>query len=300
MKAIIVTGATGKQGSSVIRNLISKDAPFEVLAVTRDVNSPSAQRLAKLSPKIKLIEGNLDQPVDIFENARTASDHPLWGLFSVQVAIGNTSSEETQGKNLIDEAIRQNVKFLVYSSVDRGGDAVSFTNPTKIPHFVKKHNIEHHLVSAAKDTDTAWFILRPTAFYENLVPGFMGKVFTTAWSMTLKGKPLQLVATSDIGYLAAEAFVNHEKYQGTAVSLAGDELTYEDMARIFKEKTGQSVPGTFRAVCSVLMAAMKDFGVMFRWFRDEGYQADIGDLRAKYPGLKDFGTWLETESEWKK
>ncbi|KAH8433166.1 uncharacterized protein LDX57_010800 [Aspergillus melleus] len=85
MKAIIVTGATGKQGSALIRNLVSKDSPYEILAITRDSNSESAQRLAKLSPKIRLVEANLDSPADVFENARTASDNPLWGLFSVQV-----------------------------------------------------------------------------------------------------------------------------------------------------------------------------------------------------------------------
>ncbi|KAH8433167.1 uncharacterized protein LDX57_010801 [Aspergillus melleus] len=221
-------------------------------------------------------------------------------LTNYKVAIGNTTSEETQGKALIDEAIRQNIKFLVYSSVDRGGDATSYDNATNIPHFIKKHNIEHHLVSKTKDTDTEWFILRPTAFFENLVPGFMGKVFATSWDMTLKNKPLQLVATSDIGYLASEAFMNTEKYKGTAVSLAGDELTYEQMAKAFKGKTGQKVPTTFRPVCSVLMASMKDFGLMFRWFRDEGYKADIADLRAKHPELKDFGTWLEKESQFMK
>ncbi|KAI9038855.1 nucleoside-diphosphate-sugar epimerase family protein [Aspergillus affinis] len=300
MKAIIVTGATGKQGRALIRNLISKETPYEILAITRDPSSASAERLAKLSPKIRLVEANLDNPVDVFENARTASDNPLWGFFNVQVAIGNTTSEETQGKALIDEAIRQNIKFLVYSSVDRGGDATSYDNATNIPHFIKKYNIEHHLVEKTKGTDTEWFILRPTAFFENLVPGFMGKVFATSWDMTLKSKPLQLVSTSDIGYLAAEAFMNHEKYKGTAVSLAGDELTYEQMAKVFKEKTGQKVPTTFRPVCSVLMASMKDFGLMFRWFRDEGYKADIADLRAKHPELKDFGTWLEKESQFMK
>ena len=85
MKAIIVTGATGKQGSALIGNLISKEALYEILAITRDSTSESAQRLAKLSPKIRLVEANLDSPVDVFENARTASDSPLWGLFSVQV-----------------------------------------------------------------------------------------------------------------------------------------------------------------------------------------------------------------------
>jgi hypothetical protein len=50
-------------------------------------------------------------------------------------------AEESQGKALIDESIRQKVKFFVYSSVDRGGEDRSFNNPTNIPHFMTKHNI---------------------------------------------------------------------------------------------------------------------------------------------------------------
>lgn len=45
--------------------------------------------------------------------------------------------------------------------------------------------------------------------------------------MALKGKPLQLVATSDIGYFGAEAFLNPNKYEGKGISLAGDELTFD-------------------------------------------------------------------------
>ncbi|RJE16790.1 Nucleoside-diphosphate-sugar epimerase family protein, partial [Aspergillus sclerotialis] len=112
---------------------------------------------------------------------------------------------------------------MVYSSVDRGGDK-SANNPTRVPHFIYKHEIEQHLMDRAKGTDMAWTILRPTAFFENLTPDYFGKVFTTAWQMSLKGKPLQLIATSDIGFFAAEAFTRPEAFSGKAVSLAGDEL----------------------------------------------------------------------------
>lgn len=126
----------------------------------------------------------------------------------MQVAIGNSASEEPQGKALVDESLKQDVKFFIYSSVDRGAN--SFENPTKVPHFINKHNIEHYLVEKTKNTEVQWTILRPTAFYENLVPGFFGKVFMTSFDMALKGKPLQLVATSDIGYFAADAFLKPE------------------------------------------------------------------------------------------
>ncbi|RAK84434.1 NAD(P)-binding protein [Aspergillus costaricaensis CBS 115574] len=288
MTAVLITGATGKQGGALIRNLLLRKAPFEILA-----------KLASLSANIMLVEGDLDNPGAIFRNAQRLTTSPIWGVYSVQAAIGN-KAEETQGKALIDESIRQKVKFFVYSSVDRGGEEHSFQNPTKIPHFIKKHNIEHHLVNRSKDGNMDWVILRPAAFYENLTPDFFGKVFTTCFKMALAGKPLQLVATSDIGYFGAEAFLNPDKYKGRAISLAGDELTFEGMGLIFEQKTGQPLPMTFRPICSLFMAMMKDMGYMFQWFRNEGYRADIPRLREIHPEMMDFATWLKKESGFKK
>jgi hypothetical protein len=72
-------------------------------------------------------------------------------------------SEEAQGKALVDGALAADVKFFVYSSVDRGGDDKSYETPTEIPHFISKHNIEHHLVEKAGDK-MKWTILRPVCF----------------------------------------------------------------------------------------------------------------------------------------
>ena len=66
MKAVLITGATGEQGGPVIRSLVARKAPFGILAVTRNPQSASAQRLAKLSQNIKLVEGDLDKPSGIF------------------------------------------------------------------------------------------------------------------------------------------------------------------------------------------------------------------------------------------
>ncbi|KAL2818009.1 hypothetical protein BJX63DRAFT_429341 [Aspergillus granulosus] len=103
---------------------------------------------------------------------------------------------------------------------------------------------EKHLIEKAKGTDMNWTVLRPTAFFDNLTPDYFGNVFATAWQMTLKGKPLQLTATSDIGFFAARAFQNLEESKGKFFLLAGDELTYDQMAAIFKQKTGKDVPTT--------------------------------------------------------
>lgn len=86
-RAVLITGATGKQGGSVVNALLKQGTDYEILAVTRDPQSASAQRLAARSPKIKLVAGNLDDAGEIFNKAREVSEAPIWGVFSVQVSL---------------------------------------------------------------------------------------------------------------------------------------------------------------------------------------------------------------------
>lgn len=103
--------------------------------------------------------------------------------------------------------------------------------------------------------------MRPVAFFENLTPDYFGKVFTAAWETSLKSKSLQLVATSDIGFFAAAAFVNPEASKNHAFSLAGDELTFDQMVDTFKRMTGKDVPMTYRLPVWMMMAAVKELGL---------------------------------------
>ncbi|CAI7664134.1 unnamed protein product [Penicillium glandicola] len=296
MTTILIIGVTGKQRGSVIKSLLEKNAPFNILAVTHDINSEPAKRLAQKSSNITLIQGNLQDPAVIFENVKRQISTPVWGVFSVQTANSKNDDERRQGITLIDESIKQGVKYFVYSSVDRGGEKSDQT-PTPVPHFIFKHEIENHLKEKAKGTEMEWTILRPVAFFENFTPDFFGKVFTTAWQMSLKDKPLQLIATSDIGFFAAAAFMNPKASKNHACSLAGDELTSDRMSEIFKTLTGENVPTTVRIPAWLMLAGIKELGAMFKWFHDEGYGADIPALKRLNPGLKTFGDWLKEDSK---
>ena len=168
-KAVLITGATGKQGGAVVDALLeSPEAQkFTILAVTRNPDSPSAQKLKNRG--VKIVTGDLNDVPAIFQNAKTVVDQPVWGVFSVQVPVGKgatTQTEEAQGKALVDGAVANGVKMFVYTSVDRGGDEKSFDNPTPIPHFISKANIEKHLVEKAKVAGMNWCILRPVAFMD--------------------------------------------------------------------------------------------------------------------------------------
>lgn len=298
-RALLITGATGNQGGAVIDALLSKQpTDFLILAVTRNAQSPSAKRLTSKSPSIKLVEGNLDSVPALFESAKlTAGAVPIWGVYSVQTIMGKgvtLDGEVRQGKAMVDESIKAGVKHFVYSSVDRGGDDRSWDNPTPVPHFKTKHQIEHHLRdSTANGTSTmGWTILRPVIFMENLQPGFLSKVFLTMLRDTIKEKPLQWVSTKDIGYFAAEAFRNPDRWNKKAVGLAGDKLTFTELSQRFEKVTGSSVGTTFGFLGKALKYGVSEMGLMVDWFRDEGYQANIPELKKVHPNMLSMEAWL--------
>jgi uncharacterized protein YbjT (DUF2867 family) len=302
-RAILITGATGKQGGAVINALLAKDSSdFLLLAVTRNRDSPAAKKLAAKSSIIKLIEGDLDSIPALFQAAKQAAGTvPIWGVYSVQLSMGKgvtLEGEVRQGKGLIDESIKAGIKHFVYSSVDRGGDEKSWTDATVVPHFKTKHEIEHHLRDSTSNGKSSmnWTILRPTAFMENLEPVFATKIFLTMIRDTLKDKPLQWVATEDIGYFAAEAFTTPETWSKKAISITGDELTFVQLSEAFEHATGGPAGTTFGILGKALKVGVKEIGIMVNWFRDEGYGADLTKVRQLNPGIKTMEQWVKNSA----
>lgn len=298
-KTILVTGATGKQGGAVISALLQASQPdplpFQIIAVTRDTQSPSAQRLAS-QPNVTLISGDLSDPAAIFSKAAATGSDPVWGVYSVQV---NSDVEEQQGKALIDAAVAHGVKHFVYSSGDRGGPQKSAINPTYVKNFAAKYNIEKHLIGCAADSQQkmAWTILRPVTFFENLANDIQGKGFARMWEQ-MGEKKLQLVSTKDIGWFGAHAFLHAEENYNVALTLVGDELTQPEADSVFRDVVGYSMPMAPCLIGSAVKWAKKDtVGDMFQWFTEVGYGGDVEECRKRYPGMQDFTTWLK-EKRW--
>ena len=61
-----------------------------------------------------------------------------------------------------------------------------------------------------------------------------------------------------IGVFGAKALMDPETYKGEAISLAGDELKYDDMVTIFKEKTGSPPPSTFNLMARFNLRESQD------------------------------------------
>ncbi|GKT59843.1 NmrA-like family domain-containing protein [Colletotrichum tofieldiae] len=303
-RAILITGATGKQGGAVVDALLNHKSSDVLLAVTRNANSASARRLAAKSSSIKIVEGDLDAASTLFASAKAAAGAtPLWGVFSVQAMGDKKSDQETrQGKALIDEAIKAGVQHFVYSSVERGGDERSWNNPTPVPHFITKHRIEHHLRDSTADNKSpmGWTILRPVIFMDNLAPGFFSKVFLTMIHDTMGEKPLQWIATKDIGFFAAEAFRDPKTWNKKAIGLAGDSLTFSQLSQTFESVTGEPAGTTFGVLGKALKHGVQEVGIMVSWFKDEGYKANMAEIKRIHPDVMTMRDWLKESAFVKK
>lgn len=291
-KAILIIGATGNQGGAVLRAFLDNPSfspeTYTIYAVTRNPSSRSAKALAAKSPAIKLVTGDLNDVPAIFQSLPSSP----WGVFSVQP---RGKEEITQGKAIVDEAVKAGVAHFVYTSVDRGGPA-SDTTPTDVPHFRSKHEIEQHLREAAAkpSVNMTYTILRPVFFLDNLEGGFVGKVIATAWRDHIPAeKKMQVIAASDIGWFGASAFLSSSSpdYRNAAISLAGDNLTYSEADRTYQKETGQAIPTSFGFIASSLVSMVKGVGLMFTFMRTQEVGADIARLRQMNPELKTMQSW---------
>ena len=302
-RTILVSGATGKQGRSVIEALLAIARPFSdsnaslnILAMARDLSSSAATALAKLD-RVSVVQGDLRDPEGVFKRYKM----PIWGVYSVQV---NSDDELAQGTALINAAINHSVRHFVYSSGDRGGPR-SDDNRTAVKNFQMKFEVEQHLreqcrLSEIKGSAMTYTILRPVSFLENQSLDRHGAGFGRMWMQMDNGnRKLQLISVKDIGWFAAQAFSSStgSEYHNKAISLAGDELTAKEAQAIFQEITGKKMPLAPCIVMKGLKMWLSDtIGDMFDWFEHEGYGADVAACRRANPKMLDYRTWLREYS----
>lgn len=303
-RKFLVCGATGQQGGAVVKALAAEhfSYPIEILALTRNTNSAAAKNLAS-NPKVSLLAGDLNDVPAIFETA--GGKDSIYAVFLVtlpsmkKLQEGVVDKEVTQGCAMFDYALSNGVKHFVFSSVDRGGDVKSWDTPTKIPHFITKHDIEQHIRDkSAGQSDMTYTILRPVAFMDNYRPNIIGRIFAAAWAQ-MEPKKLQMVAARDIGIVAAKALKDPDSgdFKNTAIGLAGDDIAQSEGNQAMWDAKGRPMVQTYWFIASFLKWAIGDVGIMFKWFEDEGYGADLQKCKRLNPDMMDFKTWLKEESK---
>ena len=275
-RVILVCGATGSQGGAVARRLL--DRGFRVRALTRDPQKPEARALADQGAEV--VQGDMED--------RSSIDRVLegaYGVFSVQNFWETGYDREVQqGKTVADAAKAAGIEHLVYSSVG------SAHRQTGIAHFESKREVEEHVLGIG----LPYTILRPVFFMQNWEwtrEMILGGTFAQPFD---PDKAFQQVAVEDVGAFAAMAFENSDRWVGREVDLAGDEQTMPEIAETFGRVIGREVE-YYQVPWDQFEKQMgEEYAVMYRWFNEVGYEADIAALQQEYPELTTFERYLRS------
>jgi uncharacterized protein YbjT (DUF2867 family) len=272
-RIILVTGATGRQGGAVYQHLQEK--VFKLRALVRDPNSNQARQLMGNGQGV--FQGSFDDP----ESVMRAMDG-VYGVFSVQPY---SAKEIQQGVAIIEAAKRQGVSHFVYSSVGAADEE------TGIPHFESKIKVEEHLLSSGLQ----YTIVRPVFFMENWHRGFGASIRNGQLQQPLSPTTnLQMVAVDDIGAFAALAFEHPGKWKNRTFSLAGDELSIQQIADAFSRVTARDVKYVQVSWDQFEKNMGRELMVMYHWFEEKGFHFSIEAVRREYPLTRTFNRWLET------
>ena len=278
---ILVAGATGRQGGSVVRHLL--DRGLTVRALVRNPQSDRAQALAGAG--VEIAAGDMDD-LDSLKKAMVG----VHGVYSVQdyFAVG-AAREVQEGNNMADAALDAGAEQFVFSSV--GGAE----RKSGIPHFETKWEIETHIRRLGLPAT----MIRPVGFMENYyIPQLekqllKGRLFDPVRA----NQPLQTIASEDIGKFISLAFSQPDRFIGRELEIAGSELTSPKAAEVFSRVLGRPVKVHHLPLPVVRMSMGKEWYQMFLWLKKSGFQADIPALRRDYPEVRltSLEDWLRRE-----
>ena len=284
-KTVLVSGATGRQGGAVIRHMLPKS--WKLRALTRNPSSYAAKQLA--AQGVELVHGDLD---DVGSLQRAAQG--VYGIYSVQDfwTVG-AKREVQQGKNLADVARKVGVEHFVYSSA--GGAERN----SGITHFETKWEVEKHI----RGLKLPATVFRPAAFMEtyHILEVEVGLLKGKLTDPIRGDKPYQTIATDDIGGFVALAFERPKEFMRVELEIAGSELTNIEAAKVFSRVLNRPVKFQKLPMPIVRLFLGKEFYEMFHWFNTKGFQANIPELRRKYPEVRlhSLEDWLR-EDGWGK
>ncbi|MFE4967585.1 NmrA/HSCARG family protein [Streptomyces sp. NPDC056660] len=266
--AVGVVGATGQQGGAVVRHLLA--AGTAVRALVLDPASARARQLAALG--VTLVPADLGD-----EAAVTAAFTGLDAVFAMTTFVTEGPAGEVRhGRAIADAAEAAGVARVVYSSVGGAERA------TGIPHFESKWQVEEYL----RSKDLSVTVIRPVFFMDNFTnrSPITDDQREQVFRYPLKpGVPLQMIAVEDIGAVCATALLDPAAIADGHLEIAGDELTPEQIARVFQEWSGVATRFEAEDVSGI---ADDDQRAMYAWFtQPPSYIADFDATRRLRPSV---------------
>ncbi|SCU99894.1 LAMI_0G01530g1_1 [Lachancea mirantina] len=260
-KILVVFGATGNQGGSVVDSVL-EDATlskkYQVRAVTRDASSGAAQLLRNKG--VEVVEASYDD-----ERAVAAALKNAHTVFSNTVSVFDDDEAETlQGNLIADQAVKAGAVFLVWSGLPSPAK-ISQGKNAQVIRFETKVAVEDYIKTLPIKSAFYW----PAIFMQNLwgpyrpQPAGDGRyVLRNLWN---RDTMLPLIDPRDSGKFVAPVLADPEFFAGKHIAGVSGVYTPVQFAETVGEATGKHVEyeqvtdEEFKALYPELVSMMQHF-----------------------------------------
>ncbi len=273
-KILVVFGATGQQGGSVINSVVNDpelSSQYKIRAVTRDPSKAGAQALkARGVEVVKGDSGDKESLVLVMQGAHT--------IFAMTVTIYDDHTKErelAEGKAMGDAAVAAGAQYFIFNTMPHierlsGGKfqhASSWDGRAEVEEYIRTLPIKSAFFS-------------PASFMQNytgmMSPKPMGDgTYAIAGVVSPQTQIPLIDAAVDTGKYVGAILAEPEKYEGRVFSAATKLYTLDEIAQHLAEATGKIVKynqlpeSVFRGFLPP--HAAEPLIEMFLWIQDFGY-----------------------------
>lgn len=275
---VSVVGATGRQGSAVVRHLLQDG--WQVRALTRDPSTDASLALRERGAELHRVD------TEDIASLRPAF-HGAYGVFNVQNPMTSSfEAEVRQGCNVAEAAAEAGAEHVVYGAAGVGDDATG----------VGSWDSKLLVAQRFRELGLRLTVLRPMAFMELMTDKGYYPQFST-WHVMPKlmgpSRPVGWLCVDDVGAIAARVFADPERWGGKVLGLASDVQTIDQCRAMWGEQTGRKPRGFPMPVRLFERFVGTDLTTMWRWLRANQIDMTTQATREILPDALTVRQWME-------
>lgn len=234
-KLLVVFGATGQQGGSIISYALEKlSSEYRVRAITRDPLSKKAQELKEAGAEV--VKGDAEDKASLNDALRGADI-----VFSMSsMGMDGTVDEFEIGKSIADSAVEAGAKYIIWSTLPNvrkvtGGEL------QHVVHFDKKAQVEAYI----RELPIKSAFYSPGFFLQNFITLFKPQPAEDGYSIYSIMKPTSLLPCIDVvgdsGKFVGTILSSPDEYEGKTIYGALGLYSFEDIVQIISKTSGKNV-----------------------------------------------------------
>jgi uncharacterized protein YbjT (DUF2867 family) len=275
---VAVVGATGRQGSAVVRHLLQDG--WRVRALTRQPSGAAARALRDRGAEVVRVD------TEDVESLRPAL-RGAYGLFNVQNPMTSSiDAEIRQGFNVARAAADARISHVVYGAAGVGDVRTG----------VGSWDSKLTIAARCRDLGLPLTVLRPMAFMELMTDkGYYPSVGVWHVMPRLMGsdRPVGWLCVDDVGAIAARAFGDPGRWVGAVLGLASDVQSIDECRAAWEAVAGRRPRGLPMPVGLFERFVGTDLTTMWRWLRTARFDMSTQPTRQILPQARTVREWLD-------